>query len=130
MIDRNERVVFLAEHRAGAAPWYHPAYERITQETPYAFSRAAQLTDPDGLPATCRDNRGPLTAPLFLVNHWITTDPVPRPADADKVNTYEPLVARLRTCARLRGHIPNVVAVNFYRRGELMRAVGALNGVG
>ena len=34
MIDRNERVVFLAENRAGAAPWYHLAYERITQETP------------------------------------------------------------------------------------------------
>jgi hypothetical protein len=129
MIDRNERVVFLAEHRAGAEPWYHLAFERIAQETPYKFTRPGRLTDADGLAATCRDNRGPPAAPLFLVNHWITTDPVPRRADADKVNAYEPLLARLRTCARLRGHLPNLVAVNFYRRGELMRAVDTLNGV-
>jgi hypothetical protein len=129
MIERNQRIVFLAEHRAGGAAWYRPAYDQILQETPYKFSRAAQLTDPDALPATCRDNRGPATAPLFLVNHWITTDPVPRPADADKVNAYDPLLARLRTCARVREHIPNLVAVNFYRHGDLTRAVDTLNGV-
>ena len=129
MIGRNQRVVLLAEHRAGAAPWYRLAFEHLTQETPYAFRRPAQLTDPDGLPATCGENRGPATAPLFLVNHWITTDPVPRPADADKVNAYDPLLARLRACERQREHIPNLVAVNFYRHGELMRAVDTLNGV-
>ena len=129
MIDENQRVVFLAEHRAGGAPWYHLAFERITQETPYKFSRPAKLTDPDGLGATCRDSRGPPSAPLFLVNHWITTDPVPLRADAAKVNAYEPLLARLRTCERQRGHIPNLVAVNFYSHGQLIRAVDALNGV-
>jgi hypothetical protein len=30
----------------------------------------------------------------------------------------------------VRGHIPNLVAVNFYRRGDLMRAVDTLNGEG
>ena len=43
---------------------------------------AGQLTDPAGLAATCRPNRGPAGAPLFLVNHWITTDPVPLPSNA------------------------------------------------
>ena len=50
MIDRNERVVFLAENRAGAAPWYQLAYKRITEETPYTFPRVAQLTDPRSCP--------------------------------------------------------------------------------
>jgi hypothetical protein len=129
MIDRDQRVVFLAENEAGAAPWYHLAYRAITEETPYAFARPSQLTDQSTLPGTCRPNRGPARAPLFLVNHWITTDPVPRPSDAAKVNAYGPFLRRLEECRRLRRHTPNLVAVNFYRRGDLERVVDALNGV-
>jgi hypothetical protein len=129
MIDRGQRAVFLAENHAGAAPWYHLAYESITEETPYSFSKAAQLTDPASLAASCAPNRGPEGAPLFLANHWITTDPVPLPSDAGKVNAYEPLLARMRECRRLRGHLPNLVAVNFYREGDLFRVVDTLNGV-
>jgi hypothetical protein len=63
------------------------------------------------------------------VNHWITTDPVPLPSNAAKVNAYGPLLRRLEECRRLRHHIPNLVAVNFYRHGDLLRAVNALNSV-
>ena len=129
MIDRNERVVFLAEKHAGAAPWYRPAYQSITEETPYSFSRPRQLVDGSELARSCRPNRGPARAPIFLVNHWITTPPVPLPSHAEKINAYGPLMRRLRKCQRLRHHIPNLVAVNFYRRGDLFRAVDALNGV-
>jgi hypothetical protein len=129
MIDSGQRVVILAENHAGAAPWYHLAYDTVTEETPYAFSQAVQLTDPSQTAKTCRPNRGPAEAPMFLVNHWITTDPVPLPSNADKVNAYGPLMRRLRECQRIRHHIPNLVAVNFYRRGDLLRAVDTLNGV-
>ena len=129
MIDRNQRAVFLAENDAGAAPWYDLAYESITEETPYAFSKVAQLTDPARLAASCEPNRGPDGAPVFLANHWITTDPLPLPSDAERVNAYEPLLARMRECRRLRGQLPNLVAVNFYRRGDIFRVVDALNGV-
>jgi len=129
MIDRNQRVVFLAENHAGAAPWYHLAYKDITEETPYAFSKPEQLTEASQVAASCRPNRGPAGAPIFLVNHWITTDPVPLPTNAAKVNTYRALIRRLRECQRVRHHVPNLVAVNFYRRGALFRAVDALNGI-
>ena len=129
MVDRNQRVVFLAENHGGAAPWYHAAYTRILEETPYAFGKTTALTDPARLRASCRPNRGPGTAPLFLVNHWVTTDPLPLPSHATTVNAYRPLLRRLRTCRRTRDHMPNLVAVNFYRRGDLMRAVDTLNGV-
>jgi hypothetical protein len=129
MIADNQRVVFLAENRAGAAPWYHLAYKAITEETPYKFSKPAQLTDGASLASSCRPNRGPPEAPLFLVNHWITTAPVPRPSDATKVNAYGPLLRRTQECMRVRHHIPNLVAVNFYRRGALMRVVDTLNGI-
>jgi hypothetical protein len=130
MIDRDQRVVFLAENHAGAAPWYHLAYKAITKETPYAFGKVSQLTDPAALAASCKPNRGPESASIFLVNHWITTDPLPLPSDAAKVNAYEPLMRRLNECRRIRHHIPNLVAVNFFRRGDLLRAVDKLNGVG
>jgi hypothetical protein len=127
MIDSGRRVLFLAENRAGAAPWYRLAYESITQETPFSFTRPAQLTEPAELPASCEPNRGPSGAPLFLVNHWVTTDPVPRPSNAEKVNAYEALLRRTRECQRLRSHLPNLVAVDFYRRGDLFRVTDALN---
>jgi hypothetical protein len=46
MIDTNQRVMFLAENHAGAAPWYHLACKAITEETPYAFAKPERLTDP------------------------------------------------------------------------------------
>jgi hypothetical protein len=122
--------VLLAENHAGAAPWYRLAYERATEETPYTFKKVGLLTKPKNLAKSCRPNRGPEEAPLFLVNHWISTDPVPRPSDAAKVNAYDRLLARVRECQRVRDHRANLVAVNFYREGDVFRVVDTLNGVG
>jgi hypothetical protein len=129
MIDSGQRLLVMAENHAGAAPWYHPVYDGITQETRFSFSRAHQLTDPALLPASCAANRGPADAPLFLINHWVTTDPLPLPSQAEIVNAYEPLLARVRECQRLRGHFPNLIAVDFYARGDVFRVVDTLNGV-
>jgi hypothetical protein len=129
MIDQNQRVLFLAENHAGGASWYQPVYERITEETPYTFPKVTQLTKPSELPASCKPNRGPAEAPLFLINHWISTDPLPRPSDAEKVNADDPLLRRARECRRLRKHLPNLLAVNFYARGDLFRVVDTLNRV-
>jgi len=129
MVDSNERVVLLAENRAGGAPWYHLAYDSIAEETPYAFKKVAQLASADKLDVSCEPNRGPEGAPLFLLNHWITTDPVPLPSNATKVNAYEPLLARVRDCQGVRGHLPNLVAVNFYLEGDVFRVVDSLNGL-
>jgi hypothetical protein len=130
MTDSGKRVVFLAENHAGAAPWYHLAYKSITEETPYSFTKVSQLTDPDELPKSCEPNRGPAEgAPVFLINHWITTDPVPLPSNAAKVNAYAPLLARAKECRKVRRHKPNLVAVNFYREGDVFRVVDTLNGL-
>jgi hypothetical protein len=129
MIDSGRRLMLVAENEAGAAPWYQLAYERLVEETPFTF-RPGYLTNPPNLPASCEPNRGPEGAPLFLINHWVSTDPVPRPSDAEKVNAYEPLLQRARTCERIRDHLPNLLAVNFYKRGDLFRVVDTLNGTG
>jgi hypothetical protein len=129
LIEADTRLVLLAENHAGAAPWYQPAYQRLTQETPYTFKRPEELTDPERLAASCAPNRGPANAPLFLVNHWVNTDPVPRPSQAATVNATEPLLARARACRRERGRRVNLLAVDFYLRGDLFGVVDALNGV-
>jgi hypothetical protein len=129
MAEADHRLVLLAENHAGAAPWYQPAYERLTQETPFTFPSASLLTAKADLPASCKANRGPSSAPLFLINHWVSTDPVPKPSDAAKVNAYKALLARARECQRLRHHLPTLLAVNFYKRGDVFRVVDTLNGV-
>lgn len=126
MIDDDHRLVILAENEAGAAPWYQLAFRSLVQETPHAFSRPSQLAD---TAASCRDSRGPADAPLFLVNNWVTTDPTPRPSNAEKVNAYAALLARARACQRLRGRLPNLIAVDFYRRGRLLQVADTLNGL-
>jgi hypothetical protein len=128
MIEKDQRVVFLAENRAGAAPWYRRAFEDTVQDTPYSFSRPSQLTSPAGLDATCRRNRGPDDAPLLLMNHWITSDPWPLRSNADRVNAYEPLLRRAHECEQIRGRKPAVLAVDFHRSGDLFRVVESLNG--
>jgi hypothetical protein len=126
MIDRDERLMVLAENRAGAAPWYQLAYERLVQETPFTFKEVARLTG--DLEPTCAPNRGTGEAPLLLINHWINTDPAPRPANAEIVNAFEPLLSRAETCRRIRGRQPNLLAVDFYARGDVFAVVDALNG--
>ena len=130
MIDSNQRLMLLAENHAGGAPWYRPAYKSLVEETPYEFKKVSLLTSQANLAASCRPNRGPEGAPLFLVNHWISTDPVPLPSNAAKVNAYKPLLSRARECQRIRHHLPNLLAVNFYKEGDLFRVVNTLNGVG
>ena len=124
-----DRLGFEGNGERGIAPWYHLACDSITEETPYAFKKVPQLTSRGKLDASCEPNRGPEGAPLFLVNHWITTDPLPLPSTAAKVNAYDPLLDRARDCQRIRNHLPNLVAVNFYLRGELFKVVDTLNGV-
>ena len=71
MIDDDHRLVLLAENHAGAAPWYQLAYDRLVEETPFHFPSAAALNSPSARAASCEPNRGPESAPLFLINHWV-----------------------------------------------------------
>ena len=50
-------------------------------------------------------------------------------SDAAKVNAFDALMGRVRECQRVRDHRVNLVAVNFYREGDVFQVVNALNGV-
>jgi hypothetical protein len=130
MIDSNQRLVVMAENDAGDIAWYHLAYRTALQETPYRFRNTAALTEPGRVPESCRPNRGPSSAPLFLLNNWVDTTPLPRASNAAVVNARKALLHRARTCERIRRRLPNLVAVDFFRRGDVLGVVNALNGVG
>ena len=120
LVERNERLIVMTEAADRApVPWLQRGFE-LTQETPFAFHSVDDLS--------CEPNRGPADAPLFLVNHWIE-DIAPTPEDAELLNARDVLLTRLRDCAAERGQTPNLVAVNFYRSGDLLAVIDEINGV-
>ena len=120
MIEKNERVVVFAENHAEGVPWYHVMTD-VIQETPYSFHSPAEFSN--------RPNRGGTNGSLLLMNHWIETAPASLPSNAKIVNAYDVLLKRARQCRRQRGMLPNLVAVDFYRTGDLFKVVRALNGI-
>ena len=119
MIDSGHRLVVLTEHRSGGRtyPWILNGF-RQAQDTPYTNPTVADLS--------CRLNRGRPGNPLFLINNWLSgfSSLV---SNARKVNSYQQLWSYVHRCQRVRGHLPNFVAVNYYNEGGLFRVVNRLN---
>jgi hypothetical protein len=122
MVQSGKRLWIAAEQNGEAGTWYHRGYD-VTQETPFSFPTVAALESP----TSCRPNRGPADAPLFLVNHWVETYP-PNPKNADVVNQRSFIVERARRCQRERERWPQLVAVDFVERGDVVGAAAQLNG--
>ncbi len=118
MIDTRERVLVTIESGRPGFPWIRPAFE-VMQETLYKFNTPSELS--------CAPKRGGTSGSLFLMNNWVDTTPAPKPSNAKIVNGYEALLTRAKECRAARGRWPNLVAVDFYRTGDLFRAVRKLN---
>jgi hypothetical protein len=124
LIEQDRRVIVFGENDTGHIAWYRPQF-KVLEETPYHFSSAAQLADA----SSCRPNRGGTGKSMFLLNNWVDTSPVPRPSNANVVNAYETLLGRARRCEADRHHLPNLIAVDFYQRGDVLRVAATLNGL-
>jgi hypothetical protein len=125
MIDEDQRVVIFAEkdHGRRKPAWYRNFYDYgYGMETPYDHPGPTQRE------MSCRPNRGGTGKDLFLMNHWITRGTGSR-ADAGIVNQHDFIVERARRCEKQRGHMVNIVAVDFTTIGDLFDAVDTLNGV-
>ena len=120
MIERNERLLVMAEEAGPPPSWYHQGFQ-LTQETPFKFGGPQEFT--------CAPNRGSTDSDLFLLNHWIERPIAASRVDATVVNSRDFLVRRARQCQAERGRMPNFVAVNFYAIGDLIGAVDVLNRV-
>lgn len=110
-------VVFKAG--AGGQLGLHEMWDEI-QDTPYDF----QSVDEMG----CGPNRGPESAALFLMNHFLTRL-APVPLEAEQTNAAAMVAPRIRACAELRG-LPTLVYVDFVEQGAVLPLVAALGAPG
>jgi hypothetical protein len=123
MVVADRRLVVLLENQDGGAAMPNGYADGILQETPFSFRDAATLAAPE----SCDDLRGSDTAPLFLLNHWVT--PASFTATRE-VNSFAFLDERASRCEAERSLLPNFVAVDFTSLGDTIEVVDALNGVG
>jgi len=120
LIASEQRLIVTTENWDPGVPWIHSAFQ-IMQETPYSFKDVSKFS--------CKPNRGDTSGSLFLMNHWIETVPAPLPSNAKVVNAYDFLLKRAEECRQARGRLPNLLAVDFYATGDLVRVTNKLNGI-
>ena len=70
-----------------------------------------------------RDEHGSPSNPLFLLNHWLHRSP-PDPGAAGAANAKAVLKSRIDSCQQQRHLLPNVIAVDFASRGDLISVAG------
>ena len=64
--------------------------------------------------------------PALLLNHWVDRFP-PSPSANRRISDRESLLTRVRNCRRRRGAMPNLIAVDFYGSGAVLRIARELN---
>jgi hypothetical protein len=120
LVASGQRLVIGLEHGDLGPAIPNVFRDGVVQEVPYNYRSVAELVAPD----SCRPLRGRPDAPLFQFNHWVT----PASAQASRTaNTASVLGERVARCQAERGLLPNLVAVDFYERGDLFGVVDALN---
>jgi hypothetical protein len=120
MIESEKRLVVFSENSGEPPAWFHNAWTYMW-DTRFDF---VSLSDLD-----CEVNRGDSENSLLLANHWIRKA-VPDRSDATKMNSAPRLLLRVDECVETREAKPNFIAVDFYRIGDLLRAIDEINGIG
>ena len=101
----------------GDAGWYQPGF-LIVQDTRIR----PLLRDRD----SCQPNRGTPDNPLLLMNHWIDRFPPPLEENSE-VSRRDRLLRRVARCRALHGRAANLIAVDFYDRGDVIEVARELN---
>jgi hypothetical protein len=117
MIASGRRLVVLDEGDGGDASWFHPGFVFVQDTRIRALLRSRTACDP---------NRGTPESPMFLINHWIDRFP-PSPSENGEVSDRRTLMRRIRSCRERHDRAPNLIAVDFYERGEVLAVSRTLN---
>ena len=118
MIDADTRILVSLENGDGG-PQLPNAFTALVEETPFTFLTTSSLQTT----SSCGPNRGPASAPIFQLNHWVTP---PTRNRAHAVN-YSVLRSRVGRCMHQRRRIPTLVAVDFADNSDVLRVVDELN---
>jgi hypothetical protein len=119
MIHADTRILVMLENGDGG-PQLPNAFRGLVEETPFTFLTTSGLK----APASCDPNRGPASAPVFQLNHWVT----PPTRNRARAVNYPVLRRRVRQCTHQRGRVPTLVAVDFAEHSDVLRVVDELNG--
>ncbi len=120
MVSRGSRLVVTAEVGGPPPAWYHHVWD-LAFDTPYTFMDLSEFS--------CDLNRGQSENPLFLMNHWLSTEAnLPDASAAPQANAMDVLMQRVADCEQVAGRRPTFIAVDFYEQGDLFAVVDALNG--
>jgi hypothetical protein len=95
------------------------AFLRLVEETPFTFLTASALDTQD----SCIDNRGPVGAPIFQLNHWLT----PAGGRRARAVNYRVLRRRVDECRARRGRAPTLVAVDFAEDSDVIEVTRDMN---
>lgn len=119
LIDSGRRVIVFAQGQGGGEPsWYLDLFNQ-SWDTPYAAKTPEELK--------CSLGRGNRSRPFWVMNHFLTDAVGGKPELAEQVNFNPFLMERVRRCEEEVGRLPNVIAVDFYEVGDLMKTVNDLN---
>jgi hypothetical protein len=123
MVDRDERVLVFGEEETAGVSWYHDQFTYV-RDTPYDLPSAEAVLGPRG----CTINRGTKASPFLLINQFVSGDP-PLPRPARIVNQRDAILAHARECEQPLGGLPGLIAVDFWRQGDVVGAARELNGL-
>ncbi len=117
MISSGRRLLVLDQGDGGEEPWYRAGFNFIQDTRIRSLLTSTEACDP---------GRGTPESPLLLMNHWIDRFPPPLTANAE-IGARRPLLDRVESCRGSIGRIPNLIAVDFYERGDVIEAARTLN---
>jgi hypothetical protein len=118
MIDNGTRLLVTLENGDGG-PMLPNAFGALVEETPFTFTTTQRLRGPE----SCAPNRGPVGAPIFQFNHWVT----PQGRERSRAVNFGRLRERVAECAEVRGRAPTLVAVDFSEISDVADVAEALN---
>jgi hypothetical protein len=95
------------------------AFVALVEETPFTFTTTRRLRGAE----SCAPNRGPVGAPIFQFNHWLT----PQGRERSRAVNYRRLRERVAECAEVRGRPPTLVAVDFSEISDVVDVAQELN---
>lgn len=117
LIASGRRLVIFDEDDGGDASWYQPGFVFVQDTNIDSLLDSVTACDP---------RRGTPESPLLLMNHWIDRFP-PSPRQNRAVSDRRTLLRRVRSCREVLGRPPNLIAVDFYEGGEVIRTARELN---
>jgi len=127
----NKRILLLQHdgpncNNEGACPSGIMSTYNHMFETTFDLDTVDDLKDYD---TSCAITRGSPDNAFFLLNHFVLGFLFPDSADAEEVNQYDVLESRTTECSSfVGGKLPNLIAVDFWSVGEVLRFVQEQNG--